>query len=141
MADVVTSQVIEEGPRWLVMQFTNFSDGTGETAVVKVNAASSHGIVVAGQTFYPGLNLKIRGVSYAVTGMTLGLLWAATTPANIMLLSGTDHQMFDRFGGISNPGVAALPGATGNILFTTHGQAAGSSYSVTLRMSKGIPRS
>ena len=33
MADAVTSQTLVDGPRDLVMKFTNLSDGTGESAV------------------------------------------------------------------------------------------------------------
>ena len=39
MADLVTTQILENGPSRLVMKFTNLSDGTGETGVVKVDAA------------------------------------------------------------------------------------------------------
>ena len=35
MADVVTTQTIQDGQRKAVMKFTNVSDGTGESAVVK----------------------------------------------------------------------------------------------------------
>lgn len=141
MADTVTVSTIEDGPRNLVMRFTNNSDGTGETGVVKVNATSAHGVTIAGNTIYPGLHLKIRRVSYAVAGMTLRVQWVATTNADALILSGTDHQDFRSFGGIPNPGVAANAGATGSIAFTTEGQAAGSSYSVVLYMTKGIPQS
>ena len=141
MADTVTSQVIEDGNRWLIMRFTNYSDGTGETGVVKVNAASAHGVVIAGQTFYPGLNLKIRKVTYAVLGMVLRVQWVATTNQDALILSGTDHEKFHQFGGIPNPGIAALPGATGSIAFTTQGAVAGSNYSVVLEMTKGVPQS
>ena len=33
MADTVASQIIEDGPKYAVMKFTNLSDGTGESAV------------------------------------------------------------------------------------------------------------
>ena len=36
MADTVTSQTILDGERNCVMKFTNVSDGTGESAVVKI---------------------------------------------------------------------------------------------------------
>jgi hypothetical protein len=139
VADLVTVTTIEDGPRWLVMRFTNLSDGTGETGVVKVNAASAHGVVIAGQTYFPGINLKVREMEWSIAGMTLELSWAATTNAALAILAGTDHQRYDRFGGITCP--PGLIGATGNILFTTLNQFATSSYTLVMRMSKGIPQS
>lgn len=139
MADVVTSTTIEDGPRWLVMRFTNVSDGTGEAAVVKVNAASAHGVVIAGQTFFPGIHLKLREVEAWIDNMTLRMQWQATTNADLLTLTGAEHQKYDRFGGLTCP--PGLAGATGSILFTTLNQFSGSSYSVVLRMTKGIPQS
>jgi hypothetical protein len=139
MADAVTITTIEDGPRWLVMRFTDISDGTGETLVLKVNAASAHGVVVQGQTFYPGVHLKIRELEWSVYGFGLELLWDATTPVTAYTCWGVDHQKFDRFGGITNP---KTTGATGNILFsTTQPAAGGAGYSLLMRMSKGVPQS
>ena len=39
MADAVTSQTILDTPHKLVMKFTNTSDGTGESAVTKVDVS------------------------------------------------------------------------------------------------------
>jgi hypothetical protein len=40
MADAVTSQTIQDGERKAVLKFTNISDGTGETNVVKVDVST-----------------------------------------------------------------------------------------------------
>ena len=40
MADLVTSQTIQDGARVAILKFTNVSDGNGEAGVVKVNASS-----------------------------------------------------------------------------------------------------
>ena len=40
MADAVTSQTIVDGERNCVMKFTNVSDGTGESAVKKVDVSA-----------------------------------------------------------------------------------------------------
>ena len=39
MADAVTSQTLIDGPAHTVMKFTNISDGTGESAVTKVDVS------------------------------------------------------------------------------------------------------
>ena len=37
MADAVTSQTIQDGEKTAILKFTNVSDGTGESAVKKVD--------------------------------------------------------------------------------------------------------
>ncbi len=36
MADLVTSQTIQDGAKVAILKFTNVSDGTGESGVVKL---------------------------------------------------------------------------------------------------------
>ena len=40
MADAVTSQTIIDGSKTAVLKFTNISDGTGESDVVKVDVSA-----------------------------------------------------------------------------------------------------
>ena len=40
MADAVTTQTIIDGPREAVLKFTNVSDGTGESAVAKIDVST-----------------------------------------------------------------------------------------------------
>ena len=40
MADAVTSQTIQDGQKIAVLKFTNVSDGTGESAVKKVDVSA-----------------------------------------------------------------------------------------------------
>lgn len=141
MADVVTVQTIEDGARNLVMRFTNVSDGTGEAGVIKVNASSAHSVVAQGQTVYPGVHLKVIGIHYDCKGMGLRIQWVGTSNADIFALGEQGSMDFREFGGIPNPGVTALPGSTGSIAFTTIAAAAGATYTVILRMTKGVPQS
>jgi hypothetical protein len=157
MADTVTTQVLENGPKRLVVKCTNFSDGTGESGVTKVNATSSgsFGVVVQGQTFYPGLHLKITDIWYDVHGGGLRIQWHASSNVDILVLGGFGHWRFSDvragFQGLVN---TAASGATGSIDFTTVGFTnvwAGSAvatvpysggysgYTVILELNKGIP--
>lgn len=136
MADAVTTQVLENGNRNYVAKFTNFSDGTGEAAVVKLDptATGDMGVSIAGNTLYPGTHLKIWKVEYNVNLMTLLVQWAATTPADLWYLNGFGKHDFMRQGGLFVPQSAGAPitGATGKVTFTTKGAAPGSSYTVTI---------
>ena len=148
MADAVTSQLLINGPRNWAYRFTNVSDGTGESGVTKVNAGSSGplGVVIAGETIYPGVHLKITKIDFAVAGMALRVQFHATSDEDALVLSGVDHWDFVNLGGIQNPGTAALTGSTGSIDFTTIGQQGGttdvapSTYTVVLWGTKGIPQ-
>jgi hypothetical protein len=123
MADTVTSQTIVSGPRNFIMKFTNESDGTGESAVVKVAAANS------------SIHLKIARVVFAVNSGTVRLQWNATTPTDALILSGFGTFDYQYFGGLPNPNNS---GADGAIKFTTVGFAANSSYDITLEMIKAV---
>ena len=41
MADAVTTQILENGNNWWSYSFTNLSDGTGESGVVKVDGSAA----------------------------------------------------------------------------------------------------
>ncbi len=139
MADVVTSTLMENGNRHWVYRFTNFSDGTGETAVTKVDGSSAGplGVNIAGQVFYPGVHIKITRIRFQMVGMSLRILWDATSDVDAFILSpGADHLDFTKEGGLFIP--VGTVGATGKIQFTTVDQQVNSSYSIVMEGTKGI---
>lgn len=145
MSDAVTSQLIANGPRNWGYVFNSLSDGTGETAVVKVDGSSAGplGVIIAGVTTYPTFHIKITEIEYDVKGMALEIIWDATTPKNAVVLGGFGRMRFYEFGGLAavdSAGVV-LVGATGKIKFTTLGAMPNSGYTVFLRGTKGIPAS
>jgi hypothetical protein len=143
MADVVTTQLLENGPRRVVYKFTNVSDGTGETGVVKIDPTSSGplGVVEQGQTIYPGIHLKIVDMAYDIRAMAVRMQWDASSAVDIWIASGDGAGPFSfldsraGFQGIVNPDTT---GATGKILFTTIGANLNASYSIILALVKGI---
>lgn len=141
MSDTVTVDIIENGSRNFVYRLTNLSDGTGETAIVKIDGSATGplGVNLAGQVIYPTVHLKIREVEYDIQNMSVQLLWDATAPANALILGqGSDILNFDRFGGVPIP--PTLVGATGKILLTTILPQVSSSYTIVIRGVKGIPQ-
>ena len=144
MADTVTSQVLESGfSRW-VMKFTNFSDGTGESGVVKVDATSSgpFGVTIGGNTVYPGTNLKVTDIWYDISGMVLRIQWKASSNVDMLVLGGWNQwSLRDKRAGFQGLVNTMASGATGSIAFTTHGQTSGSSYTVILEGLLGVPQS
>jgi len=126
MADTVTSQTIMDGTKTTVMKFTNVSDGTGETAVVKADASA---------LLNAPTKLKIMRMWAMTNGMAVNVLFDAT--ADVLALTAPAdeaiHLDFRSFGGINNN---AGSGVTGDIAFTTVGASAGDTYSIVLELSK-----
>jgi hypothetical protein len=142
MADAVATQVLENGSQYYRAKFTNLSDGTGESGVTKVDPTSSGdmGVVIQGNTLYPGTHLKLVEMEYTVTGMTLQIDWDATSDVTMWLLQGYGKFNYRKRGSLFVPqsGGAPVTGATGKVLFTTKGAGAGSSYTVEMTFKKDI---
>ena len=131
MADVVTSQTLLDGERLAIMKFTNISDGTGETAVTKVNvstlAKSASGLACTAVSI-----LKITSVCH---GLEVRMYWDADTDVPFFLSTiNTNFQNdFSSFGGVTNN---AGTGKNGNIVFSTSDASSGDTYTVVLEMAK-----
>lgn len=135
MADTVTTQILVNNARNLVIKFTNESDGTGESGVTKVDATS---LTFANMGQAPGIHLKVMRVQYDVNNGALRMLWTATADQDMLILGqGVGNHDYTFEGGLTVP---VITGATGSIKFTTVGFASGSSYSITMEMVKGVPQ-
>ena len=131
MADVVTSQTVFDGDRIAIMKFTNTSDGTGETNVVKVNPASLTASAAGGACDA----VTITKITAQTHGMEVQLKWKATTPVIIETVPQNNNytQDFSKIGGLTNN---AGTGKDGAITFTTLDASSGDTYSVVLEMVK-----
>lgn len=139
IADLVTTTLLENGPRRWAYLFTNFSDGTGEVSVPKVDGSATGplGVTIAGNTLYPGVHLKVTELRFQVTDMSLRMQWDANVDQDFVTLSpGADTLDYHKTGGVFIP--PGLAGATGKILFTTVAQQVNSSYSVWILGTKGV---
>lgn len=131
MADAVASQTLMDGPRYAVMKFTNTSDGTGEAAVLKVDASA----LAAGADGRACTGVVIEKIQYMTKGMSVRVLWDATTDvlAFETPTEGDGEQCFRDIGGLQND---AGSGKTGDVNFTTVGHTSGDMYSIVLHMRK-----
>ena len=131
MADTVTSQTIQDGDKIAIMKFTNASDGTGESAVKKVDvsALSSNSL---GQSC---TSVSIARIYWACVGMRVNIEFDAST--NVLAIplpaDSTGDEYYDLFSGIPNN---AGSGKTGDIDFTTVGHSDGDAYSIILVLNK-----
>ena len=131
MADAVTSQTILDGERLFIAKFTNISDGTGETAALKIDVSTlnrnSFGLACNG--------VKINKIYGTTHGMEVRILWDATTDQFAWQSPQNSHSVRDlsSFGGIPNNAGA---GVTGDVLFTTADASSGDMYTIVLECIK-----
>ena len=131
MADTVASQTIDDGPRYAVSKLTNVSDGTGESAVTKVDvsglASSANGVACTGAT--------IQKIWWQCTGMKVSILFDATSDVLAIQLgeNQSGYHDYTSFGGLTNN---AGSGKTGDIKFTTVGHSSGDTYTIILYLKK-----
>ena len=131
MADAVTSQTLLDGERLAIMKFTNISDGTGETAVTKVNVAN----LARNAAGLACTSVAVTKITSVCHGMEVRMYWDATTdvPFFMSTINTNYENDFSNFGGITNNAGA---GKNGNIVFSTADQTLGDTYTVVLEMVK-----
>lgn len=126
MSDATTVEYVYNGQRRKVVHLTNISDGTGESAAVKVDLSAitfNNGQVPSYST--------VDMIDYNIQGMSsVRLLWDHTTDDEIAVLpAGQGTIDFNAIGGKTDP---RSTGGTGDILLTTNGQASGGTYDITI---------
>lgn len=125
MADRVATEVMLNQERRKVIHLYSVSDGTGESAVVKISKAALNGPRVG--------PIRINRIWGLAVGMTVSLLWDAT--ADDLLIVFPDSNPID-FCFKDCP--ADDPQSTGNVgdlLLTTVGHTAGDTYSIWIDFS------
>ena len=131
MADAVASQTLLDGERMAIMKFTDLSDGTGESKVIKVDvsalSSSASGQACDGVT--------ITKIHASTHGLEVQIYWDATTDVFCWCVpqNSTYTMDFEKFGGLTNNAGA---GKTGDVLFSTADASAGDFYTIVLEMVK-----
>ena len=126
MADAVTATTVEDGPKRAVFYLTNTSDGTGESAVTKVDISELSSL----QDGTACTGVRIQKITFTNVGMGVKLLWDASTD----VIDYSDTLDYSDMNGL--PNVAASGGNTGDIQLTTIGHSSGDTYSVVIHCSK-----
>jgi len=127
MADTVDSQVIYNNKKYYVVRLTNRSDGTGESAVVKVDISA-----LTGPKGVAPSKLIIDELQWTIQGFTsVQLLWDAATDDEAAILTGTGYRDYSAFGGLQDPR-SATP--VGDLLLTTYGAAANATYDILIAL-------
>ena len=135
MADAVKTILVEETLDRYIVHLSNISDGTGESAVIKVDKST----LLAKDGAEPA-SLDIESCRWNVQGFaSVRILWDHTTDDVAMAMSGSGYEEY------ANPKVLSVgsalddprsAGGAGDILLTTNGGASGSTYDIELVLKK-----
>ena len=132
MADAVASQIIVDGPSFVAIKLTNISDGTGESAVTKVDVSA---LEADSRTGLSCTDVNIERIWWQCIGMKVRILFDADT--DVMAIELGENQSgnhdYSIFGGLTN---TAGTGKTGDVKFTTVGASSGDTYTVILYLRK-----
>lgn len=125
MPDVIVNKKLLDGKGGISIHLlSNASDGTGESAQIKVNISDLNGAPT---------KVKINRIKWAVApGMFVDVLFDHTADDRVVTLVGNGELgRNDIAGGLIDPDSG---GETGDILFTTGGQATGDGYTILLEV-------
>ena len=132
MADAVTSQTIEDGGKNLVMKFTNISDGTGESAVAKIDVSA---LDTEPSTGTACSRVTLQRIWFSNIGMGFSLYWNATSNMFICQATKDWSDTWDfTDSSITLPGIPnnAGGGVNGDLLLTTNDHSSGDTYSIVV---------
>ena len=129
MADSVTSQKLKDHATAWAYKFTNESDGTGETNVLKIDVS---GLTAASNSALTNQRVNINKLSWSIAGANskVRLMWSGDTPNTIVVLTGTGT--IDLATNLTAPLTNTIANTNGDIFLSTLGFTAGASYTVIL---------
>jgi hypothetical protein len=130
MANVISTQILEDGERNATVKITGVLDTSNASATTIVDPASYSPVPT---------QFRIDQIDYAMSGaLQVRLFWDATTDVDILPIAGRGTMNFKSFGGLLNN---AGSGKTGKIQLSTNGWTSGTEvFSIVLRLVKQDPQ-
>ena len=131
MANSLSIQILEEGPRNAVVKLVGVLDTSNQSAVLAIDLSTLN----QGGLGPTPTAVRIDMVDYSISDqLSVQFLWDATTDVVALALVGREDMNFKGFGGVNNNAGA---GKNGNILITTTGYTSGTQvYTIVLQMVK-----
>jgi len=133
MADTVTSQKLKDHATAWAYKFTNESDGTGETNVLKVDVS---GLTAASNNALTDQRVNINKITWSIAGANtkVKLMWSGDTPNTIAYLSGSGTM--DLVTNLTAPITNNIANTNGDIYLSTLGSVAGAGYTIIVEGKK-----
>lgn len=131
MANSLTTQILEEGPRNVIIKIAGVLDTSDQALTTAIDVST---INQGGKGPTPD-TVRIDHIDYSISDqLEVQLWWDATTDVIIMPIAGRGRMTFWNFGGLTNNAGA---GKTGNVLIKTTGYTSGTQvFSVILECVK-----
>jgi hypothetical protein len=135
MTDIVTSQKLKDHATAWAYKFTNESDGTGETNVLKVDVS---GLTAATNNAALDQRLTINKIAWSIAGANskVKLMWSGDSPNTIVYLSGTG--VLDLTTNLTTPITNNIANTNGDLYLSTAGFVAGAGYTIILEGKKVV---
>ena len=133
MADTVTSQKLKDHAAAWAYKFTNESDGTGETNILKVDVS---GLTAATNSALTDQRLSINKITWSIAGANskVKLMWSGDAPNTIVYLSGSGTM--DLTTNLTTPITNNIANTNGDIYLSTLGHVAGAGYTIIVEGKK-----
>ena len=130
MADALATQTIQDDGNTAIFRFSNVSDGSGESAVTKIDVSA---LAVDPMTGAACTKVSIQKIYYSTIGMGVKIFFDASSDVLAWQLNAdfSDTLDFTDFTGIPNN---AGSGVTGDIQFTTVGHSSGDVYNIVMQV-------
>ena len=130
MANTITTQILVDGPKNVVVKIDGFVDTSDLASTVLLDPAT---LSVVDSNGTKATKLRIDKIVYDIEDqLSCNLSWDATTPVLIWHLLGRNKLEFDKkYGGLQNNGGA---GVTGKITMVTQGWSASAILSFSILM-------
>jgi hypothetical protein len=134
MANSLSIQILEEGPRNAVVKLVGVLDTSNQALATAVDLSTLN----QGGLGPTPTGVRIDMVDYSISdALDVQLFWDATTDVIALALVGREDMNFKSFGGISNNAGA---GKTGNLLIQTTGYTSGvQTFTLVIQMVKQGP--
>lgn len=133
MANVVTTQIVNDGPRFTILRIVGVLDTSDQAALVIANPATLVGMDNTGAL--KAATFRVEKVEYSIEDLlAVNLFWQATAPVQFMALTGRGEFCDKDFGGIPNDALAA--GKTGSIQLSTTGWVGTKRFTLVIRLVK-----
>lgn len=133
MADTVTSQKLKDHATAWAYKFTNESDGTGETNVLKVDVS---GLTAASNSALTDQRVNINKIAWSIAGANskVRLMWSGDATNTIAVLTGTGT--WDLATNLTAPLTNNIANTNGDIYLSTLGFVNGASYTIIVEGKK-----
>ena len=133
MADTVTSQKLKDHASAWAYKFTNESDGTGETNVLKVDVS---GLTAASNSALTDQRVNINKIAWSIAGANskVRLMWSGDATNTIAVLTGTGT--WDLATNLTAPLTNNIANTNGDIYLSTLGFVNGASYTIIVEGKK-----